>query len=120
MPAMELDVAVIHAEAADGFGNVVRSASADFLDDADANLCRAAATVIVTVERVVDHAEVVAHNRDTVLHGFEVDAVVAVPGGARPTAVPGVYPADRTVIERYLNAVEADPEGAEGAAKELA
>jgi glutaconate CoA-transferase subunit A len=119
VPPMSLDVAVIHAEAADGFGNVIRSPAPDFLDDADANLCRAADKVVVTVERIVDHAEVVGANRHTVLHGFEVDALVAVPGGARPSAVPGRYPADRESLERYLAAVAADPGAAGGAAKEL-
>jgi glutaconate CoA-transferase subunit A len=119
VPAMRLDVAVIHAESADRFGNVVRSPAPDFLDDADANLCRAAERVVVTVERLVDHAEVVAHNRQTVLHGFEVDAVVVLPGGARPGALPGVYPVDRASIERYLAAVAVDPGAAGGAAKEL-
>jgi glutaconate CoA-transferase subunit A len=119
VPAMKLDVAIIHAEAADGFGNVLRSPAPDFLDDADANLCRAAERVIVTVERIVDHAEVVASNRHTVLHGFEVDALVALPGGARPSAVPGRYPADREALQRYLAAVAADLGTAGGAAKEL-
>ena len=120
VPAMNLDVAVIHAEAADGLGNVLRAPTGDFLDDADVNLCRAARTVVVTVERIVDHAEVVAHNRETVLHGFEVDAVVAVPGGARPAGMPGLYPPDRAAVERYLGAMAADPGAADRAAKELA
>ena len=119
VPAVDLDVAVIHAEAADELGNVLRSSAPDFLDDADANLCRAARTVIVTVERIVDHAEVVARNHETVLHAFEVDAIVALPGGARPSAVPGVYPADRAAIERYLAAVAADPDAVDRAVKEL-
>jgi glutaconate CoA-transferase, subunit A len=119
VPAIDLDVAVIHAEAADGFGNVLRSSAPDFLDDADVNLCRSARSVIVTVERIVDHAEVVARNRDTVLNAFEVDAVVALPGGARPAAMPGIYPADRAAIECYLAAVAADPDAADRAVKEL-
>jgi glutaconate CoA-transferase subunit A len=119
VPAMDLDVAIVHAEAADDRGNVLRWAAPDFLDDADANLCRAARTVIVSVERLVDHDEVVARNLETVLHGFEVDALVVLPGGARPTAAPGLYPTDRAAVERYLAAVAAEPGAADRAAKEL-
>lgn len=107
VPAMRLDVAVIHAEAADARGAVLGPAEADFLHDADAALARAADTVVVTVERIAGTDEVRAARHRTLLFPHEVDAVVLAPRGARPTAVPGHYPADVAGLRRYL----ADPAG---------
>jgi glutaconate CoA-transferase subunit A len=111
VPALRLDVAVIHAEAADEEGNVLAPRWPTFLHDADTVLARAARQVVVTVERLAPRAEVVAAGR-TALFGFEVDAVVVLPGGARPCALPGAYDADLTAIRAYLAAATADPAAA--------
>ena len=118
-PALRPDVTVLHAEAADREGNVLGPAQADFLFDMDANLARAAQRVVVTVERVADRDEIVAANRRTLLFGFEVDAVVLLPGGARPTALPGCYPADVHALGRYLRSAGTQPRAAEAAMREL-
>jgi len=109
VPAIRPDVTVLHAEAADDAGNVLGPADPDFLYDLDANLARASRRAVVTVERVVSRSEVVAANSRTLLFGFEVDAVVVLPGGARPGALPGSYPADLAGIADYLAAVEREP-----------
>ena len=44
--------------------------------------------MIVSVERIVDEV------KDALLFAHEVDAIVELPGGARPTALPGAYAAD--------------------------
>jgi glutaconate CoA-transferase subunit A len=118
-PAIRPDVTVLHAEAADREGNVLGPAQADFLFDMDANLARASGAVIVTVERLADREEMVAANRRAMLFGFEVDAVVVQPGGARPSAVPGAYPADLGALTRYLAAAGTDGGGAATAVKEF-
>lgn len=102
VPALQLDVAVIHAEAADERANVIGPASRDFLYDFDANIARAADRVVVTVERVASEDEVVAQRQRTLLFGYEVDAVVELPRGAAPTSLPGVYQPDLVAIRRYL------------------
>ena len=56
-----------------------------------------------------------ADSRSAVLYGYEVDTVVELPGGARPTAMPGFYDADLAGIRSYLTAASADP----GSAGEL-
>lgn len=102
VPALAPDVSVIHAEVADRHGNVGQAVSVDFLSDFDLILARASKALIVTVERLVDTLEGPA-----ALFAHEVTAVVEVPGGARPTGVPGAYPADLAPIRRYLAAPSA-------------
>ena len=95
-PAIRPDVALIHAAAADAAGNVAGPEHRDFLFDWDANIARASSRVIVSVERIVDEIE------DALLFAYEVDAVVALEGGARPSALPGAYPADLARVGAYL------------------
>lgn len=118
-PAIHPDVTVLHAEAADRAGNVLGPLHADFLFDMDANLARASRRVIVTVERLATDEQTRAANRRTLLFGFEVDAVVLMPGGARPTAVPGAYPVDVSALSRYLEVAGKDPSRAGAAMAEL-
>jgi glutaconate CoA-transferase subunit A len=106
VPALRPDVCVIHAEAADEQGNVMAPSARDFLFDSDATLARAAETVIVTAERIVTTAEIRAAG--ALLFSLEVDAVVELPGGAWPTAVPGLYGADIDAVRTYLAAAESD------------
>ena len=51
-PAIRPDVALLHAEVADEQGNIPLPADGDFLFDYDANVARASALVIVSVERI--------------------------------------------------------------------
>lgn len=102
VPAIRPDVTVLHAEAAGADGTVLGPRGRDFLFDFDANIARAARRVVVTVERVVPHEEVVAARDRTLLFGFEVDMVVEVPGGAAPTALPGHYEPDLAALRQYL------------------
>lgn len=119
VPAMHLDVVVLHAEAADRHGNVLGPASRDFLFDLDANMARAADLVVVTVERLAADDEMRAERERTLLYGFEVDAVVEVPRGAAPTALPGAYDPDLAALRRYVERVGQDPDGAPEAMREL-
>jgi glutaconate CoA-transferase, subunit A len=118
-PALRPDVSVLHAAAADREGNVLGPVQADFLFDMDANLARASRQVIVTVEELVDTADTLAANRRTLLFGFEVDAVVVLPDGARPTALPGSYSPDVKAVSRYLESAGHDLTQAAGAMDEL-
>ena len=101
---------MIHAEAADERGNVIAPSTRDFLFDADATLARASATVIVTAERIVPTSEI--RDGGALLFSYEVDAVVELPSGAWPTALPGVYGTDVEAVRAYLAAAETDAEGA--------
>jgi glutaconate CoA-transferase subunit A len=114
VPAMAPDVTVVHAEAADARGNVLAPAHADFLSDADVVLARASDRVVVTCERIVSDEELRKDPRRVALYGYEVDAVVEISGGARPTAMPGFYEADTAAIRTYLQEAAAHPDGASG------
>jgi glutaconate CoA-transferase subunit A len=111
-PAIRPDVCVIHAEAADEQGNVMAPSTHDFLFDADATLARASETVIVTTERVVSTEEL--RRGGALLFSFEVDAVVELPQGAWPTALPGVYGADLEAVRAYLAEAATDAAAAAG------
>lgn len=115
VPAMQLDLTVIHAEAADERGNVMGPADRDFLFDLDANMARAADRVVVTVERIVTIDELRAARDRTILFGYEVDAVVEAPRGAAPTGLPGSYEPDLAALSRYVARVGDDPQSAAAA-----
>jgi len=94
LPPLHPDVAIIHAWRADAAGNIQVPWPRDHLWDVDVLLARAARHTIVTVERIVAAEVIVGEAQHTVLHSFEVDAVVEVPGGAAPTSSPPDYRAD--------------------------
>jgi glutaconate CoA-transferase subunit A len=75
VPALNPDVALIHAHRADMFGNV----QVDGYRHMDADMAKAARTVIVSAERIVSPEEIAASPAQTMLPHFAVDAVV---GGA--------------------------------------
>ncbi|HEX5193233.1 MAG TPA: CoA-transferase [Solirubrobacteraceae bacterium] len=100
IPALRLDVAILHAWRADAAGHIQTPWPPDHLADVDPLLARCAETVIVTVEELVATEQIVSCARDTVLYPFEVDAVAVVPAGAAPTAYPPLYPADAHEINQ--------------------
>lgn len=115
VPAMQLDVTVIHAEAADEHGNVLGPVERDFLFDLDANMARAADRCIVTVEQIVPTSTILAERDRTLLFAYEVDAVVEAPRGAAPTSLPGCYEPDLAALQTYIRRVQQTPEDAAAA-----
>jgi acyl CoA:acetate/3-ketoacid CoA transferase alpha subunit/acyl CoA:acetate/3-ketoacid CoA transferase beta subunit len=90
------DVAVVHATAADTAGNV-RFEGADLTEGL---IVRAADTVLVTAERVLDLEEFADGRTD--IPGFLVDGVAEVPYGAHPCSCPGAYDYDAGHLRTYL------------------
>jgi glutaconate CoA-transferase subunit A len=105
VPAIVPDVALIHAQEADVDGNA-RIWGSVF---EDALMVRAARRVILTVERIVERADLADAPERTSIPGFLVDSVVEAPGGARPTSCAGFYEYDAATVEALLAASE-DPE----------
>ncbi len=94
-PAIECDVAVIHALAADPSGNARIGGN----QGVDRELCLIARTVIVTAETIVpalEQAEIVAPL---------VTAVVEAPQGAWPTSCHPLYPFDGLALLEYTESV---------------
>jgi glutaconate CoA-transferase subunit A len=98
IPAINIDVALIHAGAADPFGNV-QHVGTGFGDRAHH---RAADRTIVTVEKVISNEELRANPYRTSI--ASVDAVVRAPYGSHPFASPGHYLEDATHIKEYVAA----------------
>lgn len=103
VPALVPDIAIIHAWRADRHGNVQLPWPPDHLADVDLLLARAARTVVVTVERVVESDVLTAISERTALFSFEVDAVVEAPRGAVPSGSPPDYAADEAAVASVLS-----------------
>jgi glutaconate CoA-transferase subunit A len=87
IPALNPDVAVIHAQRADKFGNV----QIDGITAVDTDMAKAAKRVIATVEKIVPNEEIRRNPELTKIPFFCVDAVVEVPYGAFPYDCYGCY-----------------------------
>ena len=89
VPAIRPDLAIIHAQRADRKGNVL----IEGIVGVQKEVVLAAKQAIVTVEEVVDELQAPSPN-SVILPGWTVSAVVAVPGGARPSYAHGYYKRD--------------------------
>ena len=98
---LAIDVAVVHAHAADRHGNVRVDPKLVWMDS---EIVNAAASTIVTVERIVPHHEFVAEPHRTTYPRFMVDAVVEVPWGAYPTSLFPEYTHDKAFYAAYSKA----------------
>jgi glutaconate CoA-transferase subunit A len=104
--ALQPDVAVIHVHEADRLGNARMNPKLVWFDP---ELVKAARTVVVTAERIVDTASFRAAPERTSIPGYAVDHVVAAPRGAWPTACWPEYGYDGDVFRRYQRAAR-EPE----------
>src|SRR2546425_12635317 len=73
----------------------------------DADIARAATTVLVTTEEIVGVEETRRHPERTVIPGFVVDALVLAPFGAFPHECYGLYEADFDHFADYTRAIDA-------------
>lgn len=107
VPALNPDVALIHVQRCDPYGN----AQIDGLQFMDIDLALAATRVILTTERIVSNAQIRRTPDQTKIPFFCVDAVVEVPYGSAPHECYGVYEPMMPHIEAYVAQVNADPVG---------
>ncbi len=104
VPALNPDVAVIHAQQADRRGNVAMWGISGIQKEAVLSARRA----IVTVEEVVERFE--ARPFQVVVPSVAVDAIAVVPGGAHPSYAHGYYGRDNVFYEAW-DPVSRDREG---------
>ncbi len=95
VPALNPDVAVIHAQRADRLGNVQLWG----LTGVQKEAVLAAKRSLVTVEEVVDELD--ARPGAVVLPRWVVTAVAVVPGGARPSYAQGYYERDNDAYRAW-------------------
>jgi glutaconate CoA-transferase subunit A len=100
VPALPLDVAILHASAADRHGNCNLQGQLAL----DPHLPTAADVTIVTAERIVSTDELMAMRGGVQLAGVYVTHVVELPGGSLPTSC---YPDHRLDVAAVLDYADA-------------
>jgi glutaconate CoA-transferase, subunit A len=106
VPALNPDVALIHVQRADAYGN----AQIDGLPFMDVDLAMAANRVILTTERIVSNDQIRRRPDQAKIPFFAVDAVVEVPFGCAPHECYGLYEPMFDHLDRYAASLKADPE----------
>jgi glutaconate CoA-transferase, subunit A len=104
VPALNPDVALVHVQRADRFGN----AQIDGYTHMDADMAASARTVIVSTEELVEPERIMERPDATVIPHFLVDAVVEAPMGAFPHECYGRYEADFAHFDEYVAAIRQD------------
>ncbi|ODU07037.1 MAG: hypothetical protein ABS81_02820 [Pseudonocardia sp. SCN 72-86] len=112
VPALRADVAVIHAQRGDQYGNLQYLGATYF----DQLIARSAKTVIATVDELVDTSVIRQDPSLTKVPGMLVSAVVVQERAAAPCGSHGNYQPDLAHIERYARMCAS----ADGAAEYLA
>jgi len=87
LPALNPEVALIHVQRADRYGN----AQIDGLQFMDIDIAMAANRVILTTERLISNDQIRRAPDQTRIPFFTVDAVVEVPFGSAPHECYGLY-----------------------------
>ncbi|HYY37539.1 MAG TPA: CoA-transferase [Xanthobacteraceae bacterium] len=105
VPALNPDVALIHVQRCDPYGN----AQIDGLQFMDIDLAMAANKVILTTERIVSNDQIRRAPDQTKIPFFAVDAVVELPFGCAPHECYGVYEPMLRHMEDYVALVNDDP-----------
>jgi glutaconate CoA-transferase subunit A len=102
VPALFPDVAMIHVHRADRFGN----GQIDGYPHMDADIARAATTVLMTAEEIVPDDVIRRHPDRTVIPGFMVDALVHVAFGSYPHECYGLYDAEPAHFTAYVDGIK--------------
>ena len=105
VPALNPDVALIHVQRCDSYGN----AQIDGLQFMDIDLAMAANKVILTTERIVSNDQIRRAPDQTKIPFFTVDAVVELPFGCAPHECYGVYEPMIRHMQYYVELVNSEP-----------
>ena len=105
VPALNPDVALIHVQRCDAYGN----AQMDGLQFLDIDLAMAANRVILTTERIVSNDQIRRAPDQTKIPFFAVEAVVEVPFGCAPHECSGVNEPLFRHMDYYTGLVNKDP-----------
>src|SRR5581483_3042467 len=105
LPALNPDVALIHVQRCDPYGN----AQLDGLQFMDIDMAMAAKRVILTTERIVSNDQIRRTPDATRIPFFTVEAVVEAPLGCAPHECYGVYEPFFSHLDAYAERVSKDP-----------
>ena len=104
LPALEVDVGIIHVHRCDRSGN----AQIDGTAGLGYELARASRRLILSTEKVVPETATRRHPERNIIPGYLVDAVVEAPFGAHPGEMCHEYAMDRPRVEQYLEAMKTE------------
>ncbi len=104
LPAITPDVTILHAQQADGEGNVLLRG----IVGASREAAMAATRLVVTVEEVVE--ELAAPMNAFVIPSWQVHAIAEVPGGAYPSYALGFYSRDNAFYQAWDDIARSRPE----------
>jgi len=97
--AIKPDVAIVHLQRADIFGNAHAWGNLGLTRDA----CLASKHIIITAEEIVEPDVISRDPNRVITPGFRVSAVVHAPWGGHPSPVPGYYNRDHQAFIDYRN-----------------
>jgi acyl CoA:acetate/3-ketoacid CoA transferase alpha subunit len=100
LPALILDVGLIHVHRADRFGN----AEIDGISGFAAEMARASKTLIISAEQIVDDEVIRSRPDRTIIPYYLVDAVVEAPFGSHPGEMCYLYRRDEAQIKEWVQA----------------
>jgi len=99
LPALIVDVGIIHVNRADIHGNCQIDGISGFAFE----MSRACKRLIISTEEIVDTSEIRKHPDRTIIPYYLVDAVVHAPYGSWPGEMSGMYERDETHYKMYVN-----------------
>jgi glutaconate CoA-transferase subunit A len=102
--SVQPDVAFIHCQKADEFGNAIFEGSVF----TDLDMLKASDKVVIQAEEIVPHEFILKHPKKTSVPAFLVDAVVHVPFGCHPTSSHSYYTYDEDHLKIYLESAKTD------------
>jgi acyl CoA:acetate/3-ketoacid CoA transferase alpha subunit len=100
IPALILDVALIHVHRADKYGNAQIEGISGFA----AEMARATKRLIISTEEIVPTEEIRKYPDRTIIPYYLVDAVVHAPFGSYPGEMAYVYGRDEAEIKAWVEA----------------
>lgn len=104
LPALILDVGLIHVHRADKYGNAQIEGISGFA----AEMARASKRLIISAEEIIDEEEIRRHPNRTIIPYYLVDAVVHAPFGSHPGEMCYVYRRDEEKIREWVEAAKTE------------
>ncbi len=98
IPALILDVALIHVHRADRYGNAQIEGISGFANE----MARACKRLIISAEEIISTDEIRQYPDRTMIPYYLVDAVVHAPFGSHPGEMAYIYGRDEPVIKEWI------------------
>lgn len=102
VPALILDVGLIHVHRADKYGN----AQIDGISGFSAELARSSKRLLISTEKIIDSEEIRAAPDRTIIPYYLVDGVIEAPFGSHPGEMCYLYRRDEPRIRDWVEAAK--------------